>query len=126
MDEVVPYSIHLAKAEPAIERMKGATKRVDFLCIRQAEDWQLRGLSGRRDLVEGPTSPGQSGVEKMGGIAQFHEGKTKKLDLFIQVLGITDAEGTEEQRGSNSSLDMERVVGEEVYIHPTVHRFPVH
>jgi hypothetical protein len=42
----------------------------------------------------------------MARIAQFGERTTQEVDLSIQVLGVTDAEGTEKQRGGNPSLHM--------------------
>jgi len=62
----------------------------------------------------------------MARIAQFGERTTQEVDLSIQVLGVTDAEGTKKQRGGNPSLHMQWMVREEVYVHTTVHRLPVY
>jgi hypothetical protein len=52
----------------------------------------------------------------MARIAQFGERTTQEVDLSIQVLGVTDAEGTKKQRGGNPSLHMQWMVREEVYV----------
>jgi len=58
MDQVATESVHLAKDQPAVERVKRATERVDFLSVGQAEDGQVRSLFRRRVVVEGTPCPG--------------------------------------------------------------------
>lgn len=45
MDQVVTEGIHLARSKLAVNRVKGAMERVEFLSIGQAENRQGRTLS---------------------------------------------------------------------------------
>ena len=58
VDQVTTESVHLAKDQPEVERVKRATERVDLLSVGQGEDGQLRSFSRRGVMVKGTSCPG--------------------------------------------------------------------